>query len=183
MQHWGSVMFSYGKTIGIILCLVLLALIQSEVSSHAADGICCLSAPSDLEVINRSDQSITLSWQDNSRGEDGFIIERCSYVNCSIESSHFGEFDQVPENTTIYKDHDVYYNIIYHYRVRAYNRYETSGYSNAVSTTPLSSNVNINCMITSIMPLNSDSANPIWLIIGAGALLAILWRFRHYFPG
>ncbi len=70
---------------------------------------------------------ITLSWNDNSSNEDGFKIER------SIDAAAYAQIATVGANIETYQDTLVVDNQTYTYRVRAYNAYGDSGYSNVVS--------------------------------------------------
>lgn len=74
---------------------------------------------------------VSLSWDDNSNNEDGFIIER------KIENSSFEVIDSVGSNITSYEDWDLSDSTTYTYRVAAYNLGSNSGYSNEFEiTTP-----------------------------------------------
>ena len=70
---------------------------------------------------------ITLSWNDNSTNEDGFRIER------SIDGAAYAEIAVVGANTGTYQDVTVNDSQVYTYRVRAYNAYGNSDYSNAAT--------------------------------------------------
>jgi len=87
-------------------------------------------APSDLTLEVLSSNEIKLKFTDNSDNEDGFKIERKElggvYTEIKTLSANINEFiDNVNPNTT------------YYYRVRAFNTYGFSPYSNeANETTP-----------------------------------------------
>src|SRR6266571_7720289 len=51
--------------------------------------------PSNLSAAALSSSSISLSWQDNSTGENGFQIERCMEAACT----NFAALTKVPRNT------------------------------------------------------------------------------------
>jgi hypothetical protein len=75
--------------------------------------------------------TLTLNWNDNSNNEDGFLIER------SLDGTTFGTIGDVPADVTTYEDADLAPETEYFYRVRAYNTFGNSGYSNVASgTTP-----------------------------------------------
>jgi hypothetical protein len=75
--------------------------------------------------------NLTLNWNDNSNNEDGFLIER------SLDGTTFGTIGDVPADVTTYEDADLAPQTEYFYRVRAYNTFGNSGYSNVASgTTP-----------------------------------------------
>jgi len=67
---------------------------------------------------------ITLTWNDNSSNEDGFKIER------SIDGAAYAEIATVGADTSTYQDATVVDSQVYVYRVRAFNAYGYSGYSN-----------------------------------------------------
>jgi PKD repeat protein len=87
-----------------------------------------LNAPSSLSA-SASSRTITLKWTDNSNNETGFYIERglktkngYTYTQVGQVSANLNTFiDQVSSANT------------YYYRVRAYNTYNQSAYSNVVS--------------------------------------------------
>lgn len=91
-----------------------------------------IKAPSNLqaEVI---DNSISLSWLDNSQIEGGYIIERSVSVN-----TNFMVFKIVDPNTTRYKDSEVVNGKVYYYRVTAFRtQSELSLPSNVVDAVAL----------------------------------------------
>ena len=77
----------------------------------------CAIAPESVAQLN-------LGWKDNSSNEDGFCIER------STDGTHFSELTRTPPNTTSFVDNSAEPGTKYYYRVRAYNNYGLSGYSN-----------------------------------------------------
>ena len=70
---------------------------------------------------------LTLSWNDNSDNEEGFKIER------SLDGSSFEQIATVGVNVATYTDDTVENNQSYTYRVRAFNQFGDSGYSNSAS--------------------------------------------------
>ena len=70
-----------------------------------------------------------LVWQDNSDNENGFEVER------SINEIDFGLLDTTAANASYYWDHDIESGQTYYYRVRAFNDYGNSDYSNVDSVT------------------------------------------------
>jgi len=70
---------------------------------------------------------ITLTWNDNSSNENGFKIER------SIDGASYAQIAVVGENVSTYEDVTVVDSQTYTYRVRAFNEYGNSGYSNAAT--------------------------------------------------
>ncbi len=86
-------------------------------------------APSDLVANAVACDQINLTWQDNSDNEDGFSVER------SEDGVNFSEIDTVGPDVTSYSDTTVAESTTYWYRVRAYNEYGNSDYSNIYSAT------------------------------------------------
>ncbi|MCX5697565.1 MAG: fibronectin type III domain-containing protein [Candidatus Omnitrophica bacterium] len=85
------------------------------------------AAPSNL-TATVSNTKITLSWQDNSNNETGFIIER----GIGSSSQFFFKIGTTSANVTTYVDSGGI-NSTYYYRIRAQNTYGYSSYSNIVS--------------------------------------------------
>lgn len=77
--------------------------------------------PADLEATQESLTEIKLSWEDNSKGEDGFVIDRNTETNNWIESYAITG----PEEET-WTDTSVYVNNKYTYRIYAYKGEEIS---------------------------------------------------------
>lgn len=68
-----------------------------------------------LSVAARADV-LTLTWQDNSDNEDGFIIERCDGPTPTL----FVEIARYPENSTSYRDNVTDFAQVRLYRVTAF---------------------------------------------------------------
>jgi len=84
------------------------------------------SPPTDLEVGAFPDGLIQLRWEDNSENEDGFKIERSQ----GISNTSYVEIATVSADTTVYSDTNLVLEESYWYRVRAYNEFGDSDYSN-----------------------------------------------------
>lgn len=82
-----------------------------------------IQAPTDLS-INIQYNNIDLSWVDNSSKEEGFIIER------KVLDSEFEEIASVSSNVSYYRDNDIDLSEVYFYRVRSFNNFCCSDYSN-----------------------------------------------------
>lgn len=92
-------------------------------------------------ISNNGDAGqITLAWQDNSANEKGFTIER---------SANGGTFTQIGEtaaNVTRFTDANITFDVLYEYRIKAFNDTQLSEYTNTVSyiaknTAPTISNI------------------------------------------
>jgi hypothetical protein len=87
--------------------------------------------PGNLVANAISSSRVDLTWTDNSSGEDGFEIERCTGVSCAS----FAKIAQAGANAIGYSDTTVSGATSYSYRVRAFNAGGPSGYSNSASVT------------------------------------------------
>jgi PKD repeat protein len=86
-------------------------------------------APGSLQATAKSTTEITLTWQDNSDNEDGFLIER------RRGSGSWREIDRVGRNTTRYTDSGLEPSTRYCYRLTAFNYAGKSGPSNEACAT------------------------------------------------
>lgn len=84
--------------------------------------------PSDLSTLQVSETEIELNWVDTAVDEEGFAIERRE------REEAFQEIARIHLDTTSYSDTDVTGGSFYTYRVKAYNEYGDSGYSNEAGT-------------------------------------------------
>lgn len=90
-----------------------------------------IEAPSQLTAVASAEDTIELSWTDNSDNEDGFRIEQ------SVSGGAFSELTAVGAGTESYSDTGLTPQTNYAYRIRAFNSEEESAYSNvADATTP-----------------------------------------------
>jgi hypothetical protein len=87
------------------------------------------SAPANLLLSNVTNNSIRLTWQDNSNNETGFRVER------SVAGGGFSQVAEVGQNAAAYTDSGLSEGTLYRYRVRAYNSAGNSSYSNTAETT------------------------------------------------
>jgi hypothetical protein len=86
-------------------------------------------APADLAVEDTGSDHITLSWEDKSTNEDGFIIER------KTGSQDYSEIASLPAGRESYNDDSVAPGTAYSYRIKAFNSSTSSSFSNEVSAT------------------------------------------------
>jgi len=89
------------------------------------------NAPSNLTLTTISSEQINLNWQDNSDNENGFKIER------KIEGGTYSEIQIVGPNINTFSDTGLTPDTKYYYRVRAFNSFGHSNYSNEVTATTL----------------------------------------------
>lgn len=82
-------------------------------------------SPSVLKVIDVTDTQVVISWQDKSKVETNFVIERKTGTQ-----GVFAEIGAVYANTSAFTDTGLVGLTAYSYRVKAYNDSGYSGYSN-----------------------------------------------------
>jgi hypothetical protein len=71
--------------------------------------------------------TLTLTWNDNSDNEDGFKVERM------LDGESWTQYGEVIADVATFSDEDVPYSRTISYRVRAWNSYGESGYTNIVA--------------------------------------------------
>jgi len=86
-------------------------------------------APSQLTVVAQTLDSIELNWMDNSANEDGFKLER------SRNGSTFGLLRIILPNETSYINGGLSADSSYSYRIKSFNTYGESAYSNITTGT------------------------------------------------
>jgi len=118
------------------------------------------SAPSNLNKLTLTPKTVSLSWTDNSTNETGFKIERRT-------PSQFlwTELAQVSNNITTYEDKSLSPGGTYLYRVRAYNTFGNSSYSNELEITTRSL-ITINTPKAGTTINGSSTVNITWNIEG-----------------
>lgn len=98
-----------------------------------------VSGPANLVATSKSTSKISLSWQDTSGREVGYIIERRPNA-----SSAWAQIGTVGANVTTYDDANLAYNTPYFYRVKADGTVTDSTYSaEATATTEALSKITV----------------------------------------
>jgi subtilisin family serine protease len=96
---------------------------------NAHRALTSLMPPSGLTAAAQSATKVSLTWNDNSSGENGFRIER------KKAGDQFVEIASVAGDLTTYSDNGADPGTMYAYRVRAFNAVAASSYSNEASVT------------------------------------------------
>jgi hypothetical protein len=94
-------------------------------------------APADLQASVVNSNQIKLTWQDNSLGEKGYLLERASG-----SPVNFFQLADLPPNTFTYTDNGVFANMDYYYRLKAVDDCFESDYSNEAFATTVTSSQN-----------------------------------------
>ncbi len=97
-------------------------------NSNVAVGITMMRSPAGLAANRKSGPKVELTWLDSSASEEGFKIERKTGAGGA-----YSLIDSVGANVTTFTDSSVTVGQRYYYRVRCYNAYATSSYSNEVN--------------------------------------------------
>ncbi len=90
-------------------------------------GLAGLFTPTSLRVTSRTTTSISLAWQDNSRGETSYEVERTQGGSPTTIT--------LGANASTYTDANLTSGVTYTYRVRARLGAQASNYSNAINST------------------------------------------------
>ncbi len=98
-----------------------------------------VAAPDGLTATATSTTQVSLTWNDNAENEDGYRIERSTYVEI-LGYTEFEQIEQVSANTVSYTDIGLSPSTSYKYRIKAYTSDDESTYSN-VATVVTSSSV------------------------------------------
>lgn len=83
--------------------------------------------PSNLYSHYISTSALSISWQDNSTNESGFVIER------RTDGTNWSQIVTVQPNSTYYVDMNLLIQTKYYYRIYAFNSYGNSSYSNEIT--------------------------------------------------
>ncbi len=122
-------------TFGVLVILLLFIDTASAVQVTPVPSLTkpilinALAAPSNLNAVSETPGTITLTWEDNSTAETGFMVER------RMENTAFSNVAFQARNSTTFVDSEsgmfpIYPGEKYYYRVRAYNDTGESAYSN-----------------------------------------------------
>ncbi len=84
-----------------------------------------LVTPANINATSQASSSITISWEDNSQGEQGYIVES------RINNDEFAIISVTGPNTTEYTQENLTAGTLYEYRVSAFYRDARSDYANA----------------------------------------------------
>ena len=84
--------------------------------------------PTDLKAVSPDRGEVTLTWQDNSTGETGYVVERAWY-NLWWPRRYY-EVTELPADTETYTDERVIPGFFYYYRVKATGEATDSEYGN-----------------------------------------------------
>ncbi len=113
------------------------------------------NAPSDLSGATLSDGNINLKWKNNSRIEEGFIIERS--VN---DNKTFIEIHRVASGVASYSDNQIVNGFKYYYRVLAFKGDVKSNYSNEIFIVGMVTDVKESEGLPTVFNLSQNYPNP-----------------------
>jgi hypothetical protein len=108
---------------------------QVFLKGSTVDFIQPINPPTDLQATNVNNE-ISLTWEDNSDNEEGFVIERKQGDSSSI--NNFTVIDTASLNSTSYSDNSIQNTVKYTYRIYAFNNDTISAYSNYATATVIS---------------------------------------------
>jgi len=123
-------------------------------SSAGGSGGQAPATPSALVAgVNPSNpaSSLLLSWSDNANNETGYSVERSS------DGRSFTQIAQAAADTGSWTDTGLSGGAVYYYRVRAFNNYGNSAYSNTASAQTQSDTSNAPPTVTISSPSNSQT--------------------------
>ena len=103
-----------------------------SVASNVAEATTLPSAPTSLTAATASPTQIDVTWA-LVAGASGYRIERCATAGCTS----FSQVGQVGAGVTTFANTGLWSNVLYRYRVRAFNAGGPSGYSNTADATTL----------------------------------------------
>lgn len=96
---------------------------------HVSKNTTPPDAPSNLQLIAKSNNAVNLLWNDNSIRETNYQVYRKDGTN-----GEYRAIKLLPANTISWDDTDLSEFIVYYYKVLALNQYGNSPFSNEVTT-------------------------------------------------
>jgi hypothetical protein len=141
--------------------------------SNLVVGTTLLNAPSNLVAVSNAPTTVDLTWSDNSGGESGFKIERCTGANCS----GFSQITTKGANVTSHQDTGLTASTTYRYRVRANTTDVNSAYSNEFQVTTLAANVAVAPPI-----MTATATMPVPVLPNAQVLAPIMTALARAMP-
>ncbi len=116
--------------LGVEYSYVVQGKVESNVSanSNTITKATTFPGPGNMNVFVISDESVRLTWTDNTGFESGFKIERES-------GSGFTEIGTVSADVTVYTDTGLIFGQSYNYRVAAYSSINTSSWATITTAT------------------------------------------------
>lgn len=138
------------------------------------------AAPANLISTNLQVGKVILNWVNTTNSEIGFKIERST-----TGQTGFTQIDTAVAGSTSYRDNSVAENMTYDYRVKAYNKYFESDYSNVTSITTLFYDVNppTNLSATAVqlgkimLHWSDNSNNEVGFNIERKLVTAVSWAY------
>ncbi|MCS6769197.1 MAG: hypothetical protein NZ570_02020, partial [Candidatus Caldarchaeum sp.] len=136
-----------------------------------------LLPPSSLRAVAADYGYITLSWQDNSIDEEGFILER------SEDGKSFTSVGRTPANAASYTDRAVQKEKTYYYRVKAFRGSLLSSPSNTVVETATPHGLPISNYFGGLGELETAAVNAIVRPAEFADIFYPTWNWRPYPQG
>jgi hypothetical protein len=127
-------------------------------------------SPSNLSVSSASSTSLNLKWSDNTNRELGYKIER------STDGSNFSQVATLSGSATSYTNTGLSSGKKYYYRVRAYNEYGNSSYTNTASATTGSSSSSGGTSSGSTLTIPPAAPTSLSLSSPSSTSIKLTWR-------
>lgn len=101
--------------------------VRQDVVDYIASGGNFLAAPTDLQAVLQDDNSIAVSWIDNSVNETAFLLEKSV-----LYPNNFQLVATLEPDVTDFIDPDITLENRYYYRLRAINETDTTAYTDEI---------------------------------------------------